>query len=103
MEAEYVGGSAVVQEGIWLRRFLREFGIVAHAQEPITINCDSSVTIAYSKDPRYHEKIKHIGIRYHFVRHMIAGEEVILRHDDDDDFFIKCGCNIFHIEAPTFQ
>ena len=80
MEAEYVAGSAVVQEDIWLRRFLREFGIVAHAQEPITINYDSSIAIAYSKDPRYHEKIKHIDIRHHFVRHMIVRKEVILRH-----------------------
>ena len=51
MEAEYVAGSAAVQEGVWLRRFLREFGIVARAQEPVTIYCDSSVFIAYSKSP----------------------------------------------------
>ena len=65
MEAEYVVGSATVQEGVWLRRFLQELGIVAHAQEPITIYCDSSAAIAYSKDPKYHGKTKYIGIRYH--------------------------------------
>jgi len=36
--------------------FLQEFGIVARAQGPVTIYCDSSAAIAYSKDPKYHEK-----------------------------------------------
>jgi len=65
MEAEYVAGSTAVQEGVWLRRFLREFGIVARAEEPVTIYCDSSAAIAYSKDPKYHGKTKYIDIRYH--------------------------------------
>ena len=64
MVAEYVVGSAAVHEGIWLRRFLREFGIIAHAEESVAIYCDSSVVITYSKDPKYHGKIKHMYIRY---------------------------------------
>ena len=47
---------------------------------PVTIYCDSSAAIAYSKDPKCHEKIKYIDIRYHFVRHMIMRNEVALRH-----------------------
>jgi len=77
MEAEYVAGSATVQEGVWLRKFLWEFSIVARAQE---LYCDSSATIVYSKDPKYHGKTKHIDTRYHFVRHMIVRKEVILKH-----------------------
>ena len=41
MKVEYVAGSVAVQEGVWLRRFFREFGIVARSQEPVTIYCDS--------------------------------------------------------------
>ena len=77
MKAEYVACSVTVQESVWLRRFLRELGIIAHIEEPITIYCDSWATIAYFKDPKYPGIIKHIDIRYHFVRHMIAWEEVI--------------------------
>ena len=50
LEAKYVACSEAVQEGVWLRRFLREFGIVARAKEPVTIYYDNSVVIAYSKD-----------------------------------------------------
>ena len=63
-----------------MKRFLREFGIAARAEELVTIYCESSTAIAYSKNPKYHGKIKHIDIRYHFVRHMIVPKEVILRH-----------------------
>jgi len=80
METKYVTSSAAVQEGVWLSKFLREFSIVARAEEPVTIYCDSSAAIAYSKDPKYHVKTKHIDISYHFVSHMIARKEVILRH-----------------------
>jgi len=76
----YVAGSTTVQEGVWLRRLLREFGIVARGEEPVTIYCDSLAANAYSKDPKYHRKIKHKDIRYHFVRHVIEQKEVILRH-----------------------
>jgi len=48
--------------------------------KPLSIYCDSSAAIAYSKDPKYHEKTKYIDIRYHFVCHMIVRKEVILRH-----------------------
>jgi len=62
MEAEYIADSVAVQEGAWLRRFLREFGIIAHVEDSITIFYDSSTAIAYSKDPMYHGKTKHIDI-----------------------------------------
>ena len=38
------------------------------------------VALAYAKDPKYHGKIKHIQIRYHFVREMITQNEVVLKH-----------------------
>ena len=79
-KAEYAAGSAAVQEGVWLRRFLREFGIIACTKESVTMYYDSSTTIAYSKDPKYHGKAKHIYIRYHFVRPMIVRKEMTLRH-----------------------
>ena len=59
MEAEYVAGFAAIQEGVRLRRFLQEFGTVARAEEPVAIYCDSQAAIAYSNDPKYHEKTKH--------------------------------------------
>ena len=70
------------------RLFRRVFGkkdffeslALSHVLRSLSQYCDSSTAIAYSKDPRYHEKTKHIDIRYHFIGHMIVQKEVILRH-----------------------
>ena len=62
MESEYVACSATVQESIWLKRFLAQLGVCTRALEPVTIHCDSMAALAYAKDPKYHEKTKHIDI-----------------------------------------
>ena len=56
MESEYVTCSATIQEYVWLRRFIAELGIVAHALEPVTIHRDNVATLTYAKDPKYHGK-----------------------------------------------
>lgn len=80
MEAEYVACSAAVQEAVWLRRFLQHLEIVTDASDPVTIHCDSTAALAYAKDPKYHGKSKHIDIRYHYIRDMVAHKEVVLKH-----------------------
>jgi len=56
MVAEYVVGSAADQEEVWLRRFLRKFGIVTRVEESFTIYYDNSAAIAYSKNPKIMRK-----------------------------------------------
>jgi hypothetical protein len=80
MEAEYVACLAAVQEAVWLRRFLQHLEIVRDALNPVTIHCDSMAALAYAKDPKYHGRTKHIDIRYHYIRDMIAQKEVVLKH-----------------------
>ena len=46
----------------------------------MVINCDSKVAIAYTKDPKFHAKTKNIGIKYNFVKDMIAQKEVNLKY-----------------------
>ena len=80
MEAEYVACSAAVQEVVWLRRFFQHLGVVTNTLGPVTIHCDSMAALAYAKDPKYHGRTKHIDLRYHYIRDMIAQKEVILKH-----------------------
>ena len=60
MEEEYVACSSVIQEDVWLRRFLQDIGVVKTAFEPMTLYCDSMAALAYAKDSKYHGKTKHI-------------------------------------------
>jgi hypothetical protein len=36
--------------------------------------------LAYAKDPKYHGRTKHIDIRYHYIRDIVAKKEVVLKH-----------------------
>ncbi|KAK2990734.1 hypothetical protein RJ640_003802 [Escallonia rubra] len=38
----------------------------------------------FVKDPKYHGKAKHIGLRYHFIRTLVAQGEVIMKHIPTD-------------------
>ena len=80
MESEYVACSAAVQEAVWLRRFLQRLNIVASAMDRVTIYSDSMAALAYTKDSKYHGKIKHIEIKYNYIRDMVAKKEVFLEH-----------------------
>ena len=67
MEAEYMALSSAVQEAIWLRRLLSEFGKI-NLEQPTAMKCDNQSAIFFTKDPVQHQRSKHIDVRYHFAR-----------------------------------
>ena len=79
-EAEYITRSVVVQEIVWLKRFMQCFGIMARAGKLVEIHTDSLVALAQTKGPKYHGRIKHIDIRFHYIRNMVKQGEVVLKH-----------------------
>ena len=72
MEAEFIVYLAIVQESVWLKRFLQSLGIVNDVFGPTTVYSDSQVMIAYVKDPKYHGRSKHIDTKNSFIRDIIA-------------------------------
>ena len=64
-EAEYMALSVTCQEGIWLRRLLSNVQI--EQSDPSTIFEDNKGAIELSKNPKFHNRTKHIDISYHFV------------------------------------
>jgi hypothetical protein len=48
--------------------------------DSVTIYSDSMAAFAYAKDPKYHGKTKHIEIKYHYIRDMVAKKKVFLEH-----------------------
>lgn len=67
LKLEYIAYSTAIQEGVWLRKFLHDLGIVACASKLVTIHYDSMATLAYAKDVKYHGQTKHINIVYPFI------------------------------------
>ena len=66
MKAEYIGASDAAKEAIWISSlFTRLPGLDAYPQD---IFVDNQGGIELAKNPKFHERTKHIGVGYHFVR-----------------------------------
>lgn len=68
-EAEYIALTEAIKKAIWLKGLVSELGL---KQSAVTVNCDSSSAIQLSKNPKYHERTKHVDVRLHFIRDEIS-------------------------------
>jgi len=67
-EAEYIAASEAAKEGVWMRRFLIELGVFPNASGPLNLHCDNNGAIAQAKEPRNHQKNKHVLRKFHLIR-----------------------------------
>nr|GFB90052.1 retrovirus-related Pol polyprotein from transposon TNT 1-94 [Tanacetum cinerariifolium] len=62
--AEYMALTEAVKEAIWLRGLLEELGVELNT---VVVNCDNQGAIHLSRNHVFHERTKHINVRYHFI------------------------------------
>ena len=53
-------------EALWLRKFMVD--LFCQELRPTIIHCDNHSCIKLSKNPVFHDRSKHIEIKYHFIR-----------------------------------
>jgi hypothetical protein len=70
-------------EAIWLRKLLT--GLFNLEMEATVILCDSQSCIKITKNPVFHDKSKHIEIRYHYIRDMVQRGAVKLQYVGTDE------------------
>ena len=70
-EAEYIAASDAAKEAVWLRKFLGELGVAPSLDGPVPVYCDSTGAIAQAKEPKSHQRTKHILRRFHLVREIV--------------------------------
>jgi hypothetical protein len=68
-EAEYIVASAASREAVWLRKLISD--LFSTELEPTVIHCDNQSCIKLTKNPVFHDRSKHIEMRYHYVRDMV--------------------------------
>ncbi|VFQ67784.1 unnamed protein product [Cuscuta campestris] len=85
-EGEYMAAAEATKEGVWLNNFITELGVVPSIKNPIPLFCDNNGAIAQVKEPRSHQKTKHIVRSYHIIREIVArGDVEICKIDTDDN------------------
>jgi hypothetical protein len=78
-----MAASLVICEAIWLRKLLT--GLFSQELEPTTIHCNNQSCIKLSENPVFHDKSKHIKIKYHFIKDRVQKGAVKLRHISTDE------------------
>jgi hypothetical protein len=76
MEAKYIAASEAAKEVVWIRKFVSELGVVPSCSSPIDLCCDNNDAIAQAKEPRSHQKSKHILRCYHLIREIVNRGDV---------------------------
>ena len=71
-DAEYMAISEACKEAIWLKGLYTE--LCGDSSCP-TIFSDSQSAISLTKNPMYHERTKHIDVRFHYIRDVVAEDD----------------------------
>ena len=69
IEAEYIALSVVVREAVWLRKLLAD--LFGHEMDSTIIHCDNYNCVKLLENPLFHDKSKHIEIKYHYIKGMV--------------------------------
>jgi hypothetical protein len=90
-EAEYIALSVAVRKAMWLRKLLTD--LFDHEMDPTIIHCDNQSCVKLSENHVFHDRSKHIKIKYHYIRDMAQRKEVHVQylptHEQIEDIFTK--------------
>ena len=82
-EVEYILVSDASRESIWLQKLLSD--LFDSSLEHVVIHRDNQSCIKLSENPVFHDRLKHIEMRYHYVRDMVQRRAVSLRYIPTDE------------------
>jgi hypothetical protein len=82
-EVEYIALSVEVCEAVWLRKLLAD--LFRHVLDSIVIHVDNQSCLKLSENPLFHDKSKHIDIKYHYIREMMQRKVVLVQYLPTDE------------------
>ena len=82
-EAEFVAATTAGQEILWLRNFLSELGY--KFDSPSTLHIDNRSALCVAKNPEHHGRMKHLNLRFYWLRDEVEKGRIHLVHLRTDD------------------
>ena len=67
-EAKYIASSEIMHEGVWMKEFISDLGVIPSASGPMKTFCDNTGAISIAKESRFHKITKHIKRRFNSIR-----------------------------------
>ena len=72
----YIAASEAANEGVWMKEFISDLGVIPSASGPMKIFCDNTGAIALAKESRFHKRTKHIKRRFNSIRHQVSEGDI---------------------------
>ena len=73
-KVEYIATTSCCTQVLWMKQTLTD--IQVEYNESILIYCDNTSPISISKNSVMHSKMKHIPIKYHFLREHVVEKNI---------------------------
>jgi hypothetical protein len=83
VEAEYIAASNASREAVWLRKLMS--GLFQERLETTVIHCDNQSCLKLTENPVFHDRSKHIEMKYHFIRDMVQRRTIKLQYIRTDE------------------
>jgi hypothetical protein len=77
-ESEYRALAKMTCEVVWLRRLIKQLGF--WNGKPTTIWCDNQSSIKVTKNPMFHDRIKHFEVDLHFTRQKVKDKTIKIEY-----------------------
>ncbi|KAK8631789.1 hypothetical protein V6N13_028568 [Hibiscus sabdariffa] len=86
IEAEYITASEAAKEAVWIKKIVKELGVVPSISDALELYCNNNGAIAQAKEPKSHQRSKHILRRFHLIREIVdqGDVEICKVHTDDN-------------------
>jgi len=82
-EAEYMAACLASGEAVWLHKMIS--GLFDQVVDVTCIWCDNQSRIKMTENPVFHDRTKHIEIKYHYIRDMVEKGAIKLQYIATDE------------------
>ena len=82
-EAEYIAASDAYKEEVWIKKILND--VFGGNNDSMIIHCDNQSCIKLSENPVFHDRLKHIEMRYHVIRDLVQRGALKLQYIRTDE------------------
>jgi hypothetical protein len=77
-KAKYIATSDASKEAVWLRKLVS--GLFGDKFETTMVHCDSQSCIKLTENLIFHDRSKHIDMKYHYIRDLVQRKTVKLQY-----------------------
>ena len=100
-EVKYVAAALATKEIVWLRKILDDLQEKQTASTTLFVDNNSAIQLAMN--PKFHDRTKHINIKYHLIQYHVEAKTIQLKHcstkEQIADIFTKA---LGHVKFEQF-